>query len=142
MQIYRIYNSFLGIQLRAIITMAATCPIDKMDATANMIANHLKSIWKLCEFDDNSNNRSILFYRTYMTGAYLCTKCLFVANCFVQFILLASFLGTRNTGWGYNLLANWQSLSDDWRITGLFPRVTLCDFEVQILWTIYRVLFE
>jgi hypothetical protein len=54
---------------------------------------------------------------------------LFIANCFLQFLLLNAFLGEKHNFWGYQVFNSLRS-GQDWQHTGHFPRVTLCDFQV------------
>jgi len=68
----------------------------------------------------------------YVLALYLLTKLLFVVNSLLQFFALKSFLGIKGFGWGWNLLF------EDWHVSGNFPRVTLCDFEIRELGNLHR----
>ncbi len=67
---------------------------------------------------------------TYVTTLYLFVKCLFVVNLIGQFFGLNYFLGTQYTFWGFNVVYDIFH-GRPWQESGHFPRVTLCDFEVQ-----------
>lgn len=60
----------------------------------------------------------------FVVSLFLCTKLLFIFNAIVQFLVLKAFLGIEGFDWG------WGLINQDWHLTGKFPRVTLCDFEV------------
>jgi hypothetical protein len=66
----------------------------------------------------------------YVTGLYLFTKLLYVINVVVQFFILNAFLGPQYTMWGYGIL-NDLANGREWQECGHFPRVTMCDFDVN-----------
>lgn len=56
---------------------------------------------------------------------------LYVANVILQFVILNAFLGPQYTFWGAGILSDiWNG--KEWEESGHFPRVTLCDFHVNI----------
>ncbi|VDK79577.1 unnamed protein product [Litomosoides sigmodontis] len=124
------------VQTRAVISM--TDSVRQMDPysdeahdTVDAIASHIyhadKSTKHLHKIQ-NSNLVPIwkarIFTQSYLSIIYLITKLLFVTNATVQFWLVSLYLG----GNGYDLtkaLIKQQT----WQSTGLFPRVTMCDFK-------------
>lgn len=73
----------------------------------------------------------------YLTIVYLFTKVLFIVNLILQFVILNEFLGTSYTFWGASILTDILR-NHDWQVSGHFPRVTVCDFEVRKLGNIHR----
>uniref|UniRef100_A0A1I7SGE5 Innexin n=1 Tax=Bursaphelenchus xylophilus TaxID=6326 RepID=A0A1I7SGE5_BURXY len=61
---------------------------------------------------------------------YYTKKILFLLTSLYQLVLVGRFLGFSNTLWGFdsiNQLRNGQT----WEKTGIFPRVTMCDFQIR-----------
>ncbi len=69
-------------------------------------------------------------YGNYVTGVYLFTKILYILNVVLQFVILNSFLGSRYTFWGFEIL-NDLAHGREWQESSHFPRVTMCDFQVS-----------
>ena len=69
-----------------------------------------------------------------MTMLYLSIKILYMANIVLQFFLLNHFLDAKHYEHlkiGITVLRNLLR-EIEWDTSGIFPRVTLCDFEVRI----------
>ncbi|EFP09729.1 CRE-INX-5 protein [Caenorhabditis remanei] len=72
----------------------------------------------------------------FLPSLYLLVKILYLANIVLQFWILTYFLDTKSWLWG------WQTFQDlvagrEWETTGIFPRVTMCDFSIMDLTTIH-----
>lgn len=67
-----------------------------------------------------------------MAFYYIMVKILCVVNIIGQFFMLAYFLGVRHEMFGWNLFVDLVS-GRQWHNSGVFPRVTMCDFEVNIM---------
>uniref|UniRef100_A0A5S6QVZ4 Innexin n=1 Tax=Trichuris muris TaxID=70415 RepID=A0A5S6QVZ4_TRIMR len=74
----------------------------------------------------------------YICTVYLITKCLFLANVCLQLMLMNRFLGTDKYRWyGFEALRDVIN-GTDWETSGMFPRVTLCDFQVRVMGNVQR----
>ncbi|CAI4232571.1 unnamed protein product [Auanema sp. JU1783] len=74
---------------------------------------------------------------SYVSMLYLMVKLFYLINIIAQFFILNKFLGSDYTFWG------WETFTDlwngrEWMESGVFPRVTLCDFRVRRLANIHR----
>lgn len=67
-----------------------------------------------------------------LTLSYISIKLLCLLNLLAQFYILAWFLGTEYYLWGVNVLNSLQN-DNKWEESSLFPRVTLCDFNIKQL---------
>ncbi|KAF8366575.1 hypothetical protein PRIPAC_84404 [Pristionchus pacificus] len=86
---------------------------------------------------------------SWFTVIYLLTKLFYILNLACQFFILNRFIGADCYDWAFNMLFHivdgrkWSYISD---ATGLFPKVTLCDFLVRkvgnsVLYTVQCVLY-
>ncbi|CEF66888.1 Innexin family-containing protein [Strongyloides ratti] len=76
-------------------------------------------------------------YGNYITALYLFIKLLYVLNIICQFILLNNFLGDYYTMWGLKAI-KYKLDGKEWQTSSVFPRVTLCDFDVRDLADVHR----
>lgn len=79
-----------------------------------------------------------------VTVLYLTVKFLWLVNVVLQFAVLNAFLGPTYTFWGIGILSDLIN-GRSWKISGHFPRVTMCDVKVRELgnlhnWTVQCVL--
>ncbi|MCP9263514.1 Innexin [Dirofilaria immitis] len=133
---WRMLNWTSNIQTRAVISMADSVrQMNPCGAEANnivdSIAYHIyhvtKSTKHLKKILQKSNLLVILtriFTESYLSTIYLITKLLFVGNAIIQFWIVSLYLG----GNGYELTKALLK-RQTWKNTGLFPRVTMCDFK-------------
>nr|CDJ90691.1 Innexin domain containing protein [Haemonchus contortus] len=78
------------------------------------------------------------FYGAYVSTVYVFIKSLHLCNVVLQFLLLNSFLETAEYPlFGAHVLYD-LLLGREWRDSGKFPRVTLCDFEIRVLGNVHR----
>ncbi|TKR93705.1 hypothetical protein L596_008115 [Steinernema carpocapsae] len=109
----------------------ATC-ITSFSRTSSSCSTVLPSSFWLVGRGPKETN-GIQFQRStdsYLTLLYILTKILFILNNSLQFFFMAMFIGGGNYYWGWEVTKTTvNGLS--WRDTGLFPRVTMCDFQVQ-----------
>ncbi|KAK6765027.1 hypothetical protein RB195_025095 [Necator americanus] len=69
---------------------------------------------------------------SYVSMLYIFVKFLYLVNIFTQFYILNSFLGSDYTFWGLQTFRDlWNGR--EWLDSGVFPRVTMCDFKVRRL---------
>lgn len=73
----------------------------------------------------------------YVTMVYLLVKLLYLVNSISQLFLLTTMLTTGRSEKGVGMFIDilW---GEDWRQSGIFPRVTMCDFDVRILGNLHR----
>ncbi|KAJ1362647.1 hypothetical protein KIN20_022273, partial [Parelaphostrongylus tenuis] len=78
------------------------------------------------------------FYGAYVATVYVFIKALHLCNVILQFLMLNSFLETTDYPlFGAHVLYD-LLLGREWRDSGKFPRVTLCDFEIRVLGNVHR----
>jgi len=144
--IWRLLNWQSGIHLRGIITMACDNKnlggANQVNAVAD-IAGHMHACIEIRKkhYGNQALLDSILQCGrsggVYLSLVYLFTKILFITNLILQFIILNEFLGTSYTFWGASILRDILR-NHEWQLSGHFPRVTLCDFEVRKLGNMHR----
>ncbi|VDK81967.1 unnamed protein product [Litomosoides sigmodontis] len=99
----------------------------------------------LVEFDRHDNSVYLFavlklgkIYGAYVSVVYLFVKSLHLCNVILQFIMLNNFLETSNYPFfGGHILYD-LIMGREWRDSGRFPRVTLCDFEIRVLGNVHR----
>nr|AAF75840.1 putative gap junction protein pannexin [Girardia tigrina] len=71
-------------------------------------------------------------YGSYLITLYFVTKLLYIINVIGQIFLLTHSLNVLVRFFGFKVLSD-LGKGDDWKSTGHFPRVTMCDFQIRNL---------
>lgn len=74
---------------------------------------------------------------TYLTGLFLFTKVLYVANATIQFYILNAFMGPGFSLYGYEYIRSLHA-GTLMKESPRFPRITLCDYEIRQLQNVQR----
>ncbi|CAD6187597.1 unnamed protein product [Caenorhabditis auriculariae] len=74
---------------------------------------------------------------SYISMLYLMIKLLYLGNVLLQFYIMTVFLGNDHLLWGFQTFLDLYE-GREWSESGVFPRVTLCDFKVRRLANIHR----
>lgn len=143
--IWKLLNWQSGVQLKSLVAMAVNSVDDdaaEREKKIEKLAWHfqvsvVKKVSKSSGFFYKLKLlvvRYLLFGRSksgrYLTTIYMLVKLLYVANVVGQFFVLNSFLGTDYKLYGLDVVRDlWYH--HDWRHSGHFPRVTMCDFNVR-----------
>ncbi|VDK54884.1 unnamed protein product [Gongylonema pulchrum] len=122
-----------GINVQSLTQMA--CDARMMDAdaraaTVQTIAGHMEDALEIQrEVTDVSGMCVGKRWSSYVTCLYVFIKTLYLINVVGQIFLLNTFLGTDNLFYGFHILKDLLN-GREWEVSGNFPRVTMCDFEV------------
>nr|CAD2189046.1 unnamed protein product [Meloidogyne enterolobii] len=128
----------VGEILRIATSEANSDPTIRAD-NINSLCNHLQKVLKFHRRLEMKNSPSQIFrllnmkYSAYyVTLVYLLSKCLFFINVTGQLNFLNRYLFGSNDNFGFEFwrnLLHWNSTF--WKESGVFPRVTWCDFDVR-----------
>uniref|UniRef100_A0A915EMY0 Innexin n=1 Tax=Ditylenchus dipsaci TaxID=166011 RepID=A0A915EMY0_9BILA len=111
---------------------------DARSATVQTIAGHMEDALEIQrEVTDVSSFCVGKRWGSYVTCLYVFIKLLYVVNVVLQIFLLNIFLGTDNLFYGFHILKDLLN-GREWEISGNFPRVTMCDFEVRVLGNVHH----
>uniref|UniRef100_A0A7I4Z155 Innexin n=1 Tax=Haemonchus contortus TaxID=6289 RepID=A0A7I4Z155_HAECO len=130
-----------GINVQSLTQMA--CDARMMDAdaraaTVQTIAGHMEDALEIQrEVTDVSGLCVSKRWGNYVTCLYVFIKMLYLGNVVLQVFILNSFLGTDNLFYGFHILKDLLN-GREWEVSGNFPRVTMCDFEVRVLGNVHH----
>ena len=137
--IWKTLHQQSGVDLRTAIADAAKLRAVKASDRKAEVEKLASYISETLEINESRRiPRRVLFFRvgrhlgSYVSSLYIFVKFLYVLNIFVQFVILNSFLGTTYSFWGLDTMLQLVQ-GKDWMDTHVFPRVTLCDFQVRRL---------
>ncbi|KRY49541.1 Innexin unc-7 [Trichinella britovi] len=147
--VWRFMNAQSGINILGVLELACDSrniePQNRL-YTVNVLARHIDDALRF-QRDFGRKERSVYlwafirigkFYGAYVTLMYCFVKFLYFINVFGQFFLLNRFLANENTQFlGAHVV--WNLLQGvEWQNSGVFPRVTLCDFDIRVLGNVHR----
>ncbi|VDN01264.1 unnamed protein product [Thelazia callipaeda] len=147
--IWRLLSTQSGLDMSLVVQLASQDQnVDPLirDHSVEVLTRHIDDALKY-QRDYGSRHKSVyLFavlklgkiYGAYVTVVYLFVKSLHLCNVVVQFIMLNNFLETSDYPFfGGHVLYD-LIMGREWRDSGRFPRVTLCDFEIRVLGNVHR----
>ncbi|VDO57337.1 unnamed protein product [Haemonchus placei] len=79
----------------------------------------------------------MVFWSQVNNSVYLITKIIYVINLVMQFLMMNKFLGQNDPYWGVHILSDILT-GTDWELSGNFPRIAMCDFQVRVLGNLQR----
>ncbi|CAJ0944291.1 unnamed protein product, partial [Mesorhabditis belari] len=140
---WRSVNWQSGIQVKAIVEQAVKFPaLNEKERKENIdkVTKHIET--SMSYSSRLASNRSNIFMMAFgwvfgehfMTWMYLITKVLFLVNICLQLSILHLFLGFSPI----NFLELKMGFNTNWKDTGLFPRSTMCDFEIRTKGNVQR----
>ncbi|KRX25796.1 Innexin unc-9 [Trichinella nelsoni] len=147
--LWRICNFRSGFNIETIVSVARESTLkeswDDENSQTSIIAAFLCEVLQLkrtfetyCRSSGRSSwlNGKLLNSGSFLTFAYTLVKFLYVVNCSLQLLFMQIVLATGRQ-WMPNIFLRLLS-GTGWEMTGVFPRVTMCDFEVRVLRNLNR----
>ncbi|KRX52003.1 Innexin unc-9, partial [Trichinella sp. T9] len=147
--LWRICNFRSGFNIETIVSVARESTLkeswDDENSQTSIIAAFLCEVLQLkrtfetyCRSSGRSSwlNGKLLNSGSFLTFAYTLVKFLYVVNCSLQLLFMQIVLATGRQ-WMPNIFLRLLS-GTGWELTGVFPRVTMCDFEVRVLGNLNR----
>ncbi|KAL1239333.1 Innexin unc-9 [Trichinella pseudospiralis] len=147
--LWRVCNFRSGFNIETIVSVARESalkePWDDESSQTSIIAAFLCEVLQLkrnFETYGRSSERNswlnekLLNNGSFLTFAYTVVKLLYVINCCLQLLFMQIVLATGRQ-WMPNIFLRLLS-GNGWELTGVFPRVTMCDFEVRVLGNLNR----
>uniref|UniRef100_A0A915IIM2 Innexin n=1 Tax=Romanomermis culicivorax TaxID=13658 RepID=A0A915IIM2_ROMCU len=136
--VWRLLNWQSGICVKTLVNAAVdvhNVEDDTCRKNTDLVARHMKSSLEIQHrLEPRGNLFSSLFYGKhygcYVSTLYLFVKFLFIVNVVCQFFILNSFLGSRYTFWGFEILRDiW--IGREWTESGMmliymYPRQMFC----------------
>lgn len=155
---WRLLNWQTGIDVRNLVQMASDARMmidnETRRATLETVSNHIFEALTLSKeaafrmaivkspIQNELDIQRIAYFRgVFITILYLFIKFTFAINLFIQFVFMDYFLGTKNVLFGMDLVIDLMN-GRQWPETGIFPRVTLCDFEASSIYENFLIFSE
>ncbi|CAJ0595909.1 unnamed protein product [Cylicocyclus nassatus] len=140
-------NNKSGLNIENLVRVALAAEVAEVDAEKekkiNVICSQLEASIDL----QNSRSEGASFMKhlakfgqldgTYVSNVYLVTKIINVINLGGQFFMMNKFLGQNDPYWGVHILSDILT-GTDWELSGNFPRIAMCDFQVRVLGNLQR----
>uniref|UniRef100_A0A915C4E1 Innexin n=1 Tax=Parascaris univalens TaxID=6257 RepID=A0A915C4E1_PARUN len=126
-------TSFHGLEIRTIVeeTMKLRSVKNSSDRTSQLTKIASFAVEYL-EYSQTRRILKLLFGGCFFTAFYIFVKWLFVLVTVAQVLLVGAVVGDGSFLWGYHMIWGY-ALGHTWRTTGIFPRVTFCDFTIAHL---------
>uniref|UniRef100_A0AC34FD36 Innexin n=1 Tax=Panagrolaimus sp. ES5 TaxID=591445 RepID=A0AC34FD36_9BILA len=131
-----------GIRVHEIVERAADSQNIEEETRKKNINTLTTHITKALKFQRRMNYRNVVVHNAikclnlrykacFISYMYLVTKVLYLINVWTQFYLMNWFLNTDQSSW-YGLDVIMAILSGrEWKRSGYFPRVSICDFTIR-----------
>lgn len=145
-----IVQYILGVNIQVLITLAnqiQTTPLDDRPKLISCVVQNIQNVLDLqyclshVSFSSGFRLKILRYTRyngCYLTAVHLIIKFLYTVNVLSQLFLLNAFLKTdAYRMYGLEVLLDLMN-GREWKQSGHFPRVTLCDFEVRYVGNLNR----
>uniref|UniRef100_A0AC34QBQ3 Innexin n=1 Tax=Panagrolaimus sp. JU765 TaxID=591449 RepID=A0AC34QBQ3_9BILA len=142
--LWKHFSDYSGIRIQQIIKLASDANNIKPDIKAANIRSLCVHLQGALRFHRRLQKRHIKPHRFlrmfniqysayYVSLLYLVTKFCYLVNVAIQLYLMNRFLGTaKHAFYGFGAIIDLIN-GTTWEQSGMFPRVSLCDFEVRVM---------
>uniref|UniRef100_A0A7E4VEL1 Innexin n=1 Tax=Panagrellus redivivus TaxID=6233 RepID=A0A7E4VEL1_PANRE len=142
--LWKHFSDYSGIRIQQIIKLASDAnniKPDIKDANIQSLCIHLQGALRFHRRLQQRHIRphkllrffNLQYSAYYVSMMYLITKFLYLFNVTSQLYLLNSFLGTnKHAFYGFGAILDLMN-GTTWEQSGVFPRVSLCDFTVRVM---------
>ncbi|CAD5206234.1 unnamed protein product [Bursaphelenchus okinawaensis] len=137
---WRNLKSSSGLHVRAILSMTSSAT-KSLDFDENAKHKLAEFIYNTINYRTHKHNDATFLQKVVcvidrlqgqsrLAILYYTKKVLFLLTSLYQLVLVGRFLGYSNTFWGFNTINDLRN-GAFWDKTGIFPRVTMCDFTIR-----------